>query len=306
MLDLQARVHLHEKEAVRLQAVARIRDELDRAGADVADRPRRLHRRAAHGGARRLGHAGRRSLLDDLLVAALQGAVALEQMHDIAVRVGKNLQLDVARRQNVFLDQHAGVAERALGLALRARQRRLELRRAVDPAHALAATTGDRLDEHRVADLPGPLAQEAGLLAAAVIARHHRHARLGDERLGAVLQAHGADGRRRRADEDDAVRGAGFRELGALRQETIARMDAGRPRAHRQRENALDRKIAVARRRRADEMRLVGHLHEQRASVRFGMHGNGAQAEPPRRADDPAGDLAAVGDENRFEHAALR
>jgi hypothetical protein len=31
-----------------------------------------------------------------------------------------------------------------------------------------------------------------------------------------------------------------------------------------------------------------------RGAIRIGEHGNGANAEPPRRPDDPAGDLAAI------------
>ena len=53
-------------------------------------------------------------------MAALQRAVALVEMDGVAVRVGEHLHFDVARRGDIFLDQHAPVAERALRLALRA------------------------------------------------------------------------------------------------------------------------------------------------------------------------------------------
>ena len=128
MLDLQPRVHLHEPEAVGPQPLAAVGDELDRAGAGIADGPRRLDRGLAHRGAHLRRHAGRRRLLDHLLMAPLQRAVALEEMHDVAVPVGEDLDLDVARREHVFLDQHARVAEGARRLALRARERGLELR----------------------------------------------------------------------------------------------------------------------------------------------------------------------------------
>jgi hypothetical protein len=52
---------------------------------DIADRLGRLHGRVAHGGAVGFRHAGRRRFLDHLLVAALQRAVALEQMDGVAV-----------------------------------------------------------------------------------------------------------------------------------------------------------------------------------------------------------------------------
>ena len=51
-------------------------------------------------------------------------------------------------------------------------------------------------------------------------------------------------------------------------------------------------------------MGLVRHLDEQCLRIRLGMDRDGAQPEPPRRADDPAGDLAAIGDENALEHEA--
>ena len=96
VLDLQAGVHFHEIEAVCPQAVAPVRDEFDRAGPDIADSLGSLHRGLAHGGAHVCRHAGRWGLLDDFLVAALQRAVALEQVHHIAVAVAEDLDFDMA------------------------------------------------------------------------------------------------------------------------------------------------------------------------------------------------------------------
>ena len=94
MLDLQAGVHLHEVEA----SPSGVDDELDRAGADVADRPGRGDGGLAHAGAqRRRSCPGAGRLLDHLLVAALHRAVALEQVDAVAVAVGEDLHLDVAR-----------------------------------------------------------------------------------------------------------------------------------------------------------------------------------------------------------------
>ena len=123
MLDLEARVHLDEEH------VLAVGDELDGAGADIVHRARRLSR----GGADRLALGGierrRRRLLDHLLVPALQRAFALEQRQQIAVAVADDLHFDVAGIVDVFFDQHAVVAERGLGLALGADDRRPELGR---------------------------------------------------------------------------------------------------------------------------------------------------------------------------------
>ena len=134
----------------------------------------------------------------------------------------------------------------ALRLALRGFERRLELGVALDPAHALAAAAGHRLDQHRIADLVGLALQEFRLLHLAVIARHHRHAGLLHQRLGAILQAHGAHGGRRRADKDDAGIGAGLRERGVLRQKAVAGMDAVGARCLGDGDQLLDRRDSFA------------------------------------------------------------
>ena len=46
-------------------------------------------------------------------MAPLDRAIAFEQMHEIAVRVGKDLELDMARALQVAFDQHAVIAELA-------------------------------------------------------------------------------------------------------------------------------------------------------------------------------------------------
>jgi hypothetical protein len=91
MLDLDPRVHLDEKELVVLE------QELERAGAAVADLAARVGAALADPRQRPQGHARRRSLLDDLLVAALHRAVALEQVDGVLVLVREHLDLDVAR-----------------------------------------------------------------------------------------------------------------------------------------------------------------------------------------------------------------
>ena len=74
-------------------------------------------------------------------------------------------------------------------------ERRFEIGMPVDAAHAAAAAAGRRLDQHRIADLVGLLLEEFRVLPLAVIAGHDRHAGLLHQRLGAVLQPHGADRR---------------------------------------------------------------------------------------------------------------
>ena len=97
MLDLQARVHLDEVPGRVGGELAALDQELDRAGALVGHRLGAGDGGSGDPGAQLRRHARRGGLLDHLLVAPLQRAVALEEMHDIAVGVAEHLHLDVAR-----------------------------------------------------------------------------------------------------------------------------------------------------------------------------------------------------------------
>ena len=65
-------------------------------------------------------------------MAPLDRAVALEQVDDVAVRIGEDLDLDVPRARQISFDENPVVAERRRRLALGAVQRRLEILRALD------------------------------------------------------------------------------------------------------------------------------------------------------------------------------
>ena len=80
MLDLEPGVHLEEEE---LAAV--VEEELARPGALVADRARRAAGRPRSGGDGPRADGGRRRLLEDLLVAPLERAVALAEVDAVAV-----------------------------------------------------------------------------------------------------------------------------------------------------------------------------------------------------------------------------
>src|SRR6185312_16063418 len=107
MLDLQPRVHLQEVEALVLRG-----DELDRARRVVADRFRERDGLRSHRRARLLVEQRRRRLLDHLLIAPLDRALALAEVDDIAVLVAEHLDFDVAGIGDELLDEHAVVAER--------------------------------------------------------------------------------------------------------------------------------------------------------------------------------------------------
>ena len=299
MLDLEPRVDLEEVEAAvgvpRMEGTRRCRDpgddELDRARADVADRAAERDRSLAHRGAARLVERDRRRLLDDLLVAALDRALALVQVHDVAVRVAEDLDLDVTRPLDVALEQDRVVAERALRLALRTLDRLGQLARAANEPHTLAAAAGARLDQHRVLDVGG----------ARLVPRHDRHARLLREDLGGTLAAELADHVARRPDEHEPGLGDRIGERGVLRQEAIPRMHRIGAGAARGIEDRRDHEIRLARRRRADPRGLVREPDERRVGIGIGVHGHGRDAHRARRPHHAQRDLSAVGDEQLLQ-----
>ena len=294
VFDLQPRVHFHEPDAVGTQAFTGVGDELDRAGADVIDRPGRLHRRCAQRRARAFVHAGGGGFLDDLLVAALQRAIALEQVDDIAVAVAEHLHLDMARALDVFLDQDMGIAEAGRCLALARGERVDEVRWLFDQPHALAAAAGHRLDQHRIADLGGLAGQVFRLLVFAHVARRDRHAGCRHQRLGRVLQPHRGDRGRARADPDQPGIEHGLGEPGVFRKEPVAGVDRLGAAGAGGSDDAFANEIAFACRRWTDVDGLVGLADVQRVCVGVGIDRDGADAQPPRGADDPAGDFAAI------------
>ena len=147
MLDLDAGVHLDEVElAVLVQ-------ELERAGAAVADRAAGLDAAVAHELALPRGDAGGGRFFDDLLVAPLHRAVALAQVDHVAVGVRQHLEFDVPRPLQEFLHVDLVVAEGGARLGARDADRVQERRLGVHHAHAAPAAAAGGLDDHRIADV---------------------------------------------------------------------------------------------------------------------------------------------------------
>src|SRR3546814_10923002 len=97
------------------------------------------------------GHEGRRRFLDHLLVAALDAAFAFVEIEDVAVLVAEDLDLDMARIEDEFLDEHPVVAEAVQPLALDALEALADVLLVIGEAHALAAAAGAGLHHHRTA-----------------------------------------------------------------------------------------------------------------------------------------------------------
>lgn len=171
VLHLQPSVHLHEVVLSRLQ----VEDELDGACVLVVDGFGGGHCRLEEFVLLLLGESGG-GFLYDLLVAALDGAVPLVQVHVVAKRVPKYLHLDVARPSDVLFDQHPVILKGLQSLPLTAFKGLRKLLGTVHDPHTLPATATDGLDQHREGYPLGLRQQQPCILVVPVVAGDAVHA----------------------------------------------------------------------------------------------------------------------------------
>src|SRR5581483_11372778 len=301
MLDLNARVHLDE---VELSVLV---EELQRAGAAIADRPAGLDAALSHDPPLPCGDAGGGSLLQHLLMAALHGAVALTQMDDIAVIVGQHLELDVPRPLQKLLHVHLIVAEGRARLRAGDADGVEERGLTVHNAHAASAAAARSLDDDRIADLAGDAQVFLRVITQRPVgSRDARHPVTLHHADRGHFVAHGANGLRPRTDEYETAVLHALREIRVLRQEPVAGMDTDRVGDLR---GADDRRhVEVARRRgwRADADGLIREQHVLQAVIGGGMDRDGLDAELAAGAQDAQSNLAAVGDDDLLQHDGRR
>jgi hypothetical protein len=310
VLDLQPRVDLHEREAT----LGGLVQELDRAGIAIAgaqdQAARRLHDLALLL-ARQRGAGG---LLDDLLVAALVGAVAQPDRPRAALSVGDDLHLDVARRGHQLLQQHGRVAEGLQRLGLRAVEGGRKRVGRIDAADAAPAAARGGLDHQREADPRGVTQPLVGGPHRTAAPRRHRDVRLLGEPLGGDLVAHQAHDLRVGADEYHPQPLAQLGELRVLGHEAPSDprgVGAGLAQRALQRGVVQVAAAACAVRRlddaRPDAHRLVGGADEHRVALGLrverdeGYRLAAPGVELAHRVDEPHRGLAAVHDRQTRE-----
>ena len=301
MLDLDARIDLDEVEFSRVG----IHEEFDGAGADIVRLAGDLQRVAAQFLALRVSEIRRRRALHDLLVAALDRAVALEQMHDVAVGVAQHLHLDMAGALDQFFEIDLVLAEGGLRLALALVDLTGEVGFGSDGAHATSAAAPRRLEHDGIADAGRKRLHRFHVVRQRIGGRHDRHADLYRQVASGDLVAQPAHRLGLRADEGDAVFGAGLGEFGAFREQPVAGMDGVGAGELRHPHDLVDRQVAFDRPHvlrqpwpAPDLVALVRLETVQRVFVFLGPDRHGLDAQFTRRAEDADGDFGPVGDKD--------
>ena len=298
VLNLNPGIHLNEVVVAVL-----IHQELHGARVDVAHVLGHLHRVGVELVPDLLGHAPGGSVLHYLLIPPLEGAVALAQVHHVAVLVAQNLHLNVLGLHQVLFDEDVLAAEGLPGLVAHQLKGGGHLLGLVAPAHAPAAAAGSRLEDDGEAVGNGLLQGLVRVLQGAVGAGDGGHA-AGDGRgLGGQLVAHAGEYLGRRTDELDARLLTGPGEVRVLGQEAVARMDGVHLPPLGQVDDGGNVQIGpqgglVV----ADEVGLVGTGTEQAVDILVGVHGHGVESQVVAGAEHPDGDLATVGHQYLVEY----
>ena len=136
-------------------------------------------------------------------MAALNGALALKKRSHVAVFVGQNLELDVARVLDELLHVQLAVAEGVGRLAEGRVEEIGQILRGAHDSHSAPAAAGLGLENDRVAHLLGPLQRLFRSSDNAVGAGQDGHIGLFHGLARLFLFAHQAGDLRRRANELD-------------------------------------------------------------------------------------------------------
>jgi hypothetical protein len=228
----------------------------------------------------------------------LHGAIALVQMHHMAVTVAENLHFDVLGARDVAFEKDRGIAEGAAGFALRFIEQIRQIAGLVDDTHAAATAAERGLDDERETDLLGHLQRLGAVFNWVFGAGQHGHADFLREGARGGFITHHTQQIHARAHEGDAGLGAGPGELGVLGQKSVTGMnevdafflgegdDAGNVQVRADGALALAHDVGFVRLEAMDGQ-----------AVFRGVNGDGAQAEFGGGAKDADGDFAAVGDE---------
>ena len=137
-----------------------------------------------------------RAFLDQLLMAALHRAFALEQVYHVAEIVPDDLHLNMARVLDVLFHIQAPVAEIGDRFRRRAVVGVLQLPNAVRHADPLAAAARRGLKHNRIPDALGLTDRLVKIAQRPIRAERDRHARRDGVALGFGFIAHQTDGGR--------------------------------------------------------------------------------------------------------------
>ncbi len=220
VLDLEARVHLEE-----VETAVPVDEELDGPGVAVTASTSNSQGCVPDRLSLAIGEAHGRCLLDELLVAALDRAVALAEVQLVAVIVDDDLSFDVPRILQVLLDVHGRIPEVSVGFSGSTLERLVDVARRTHDAETLAAATVSRLDGHGKPHLVPKPGDFTGCPEGLERPGHGGHLGLFGCETGRDLVTHHCDRRGRWADPDHPGLADLARKLCVFSEESVTGMN---------------------------------------------------------------------------------
>src|SRR6266849_1130059 len=291
MLYLQACIHLQE-----VEAFVAVKQELDGACIDVSGSFGKADRCCPHLGAQGGSQGDGWTLLDDFLVAALDGAFAFTEVNEVAKRGSQDLNWDMTWLLEQSFEEDGGVTKSGLRFTSRTGQLFWEVCSGVYLAHTFAAAASGSLDEQGKADVLGLAHQYGVVLAFAVVARDGGYVDRVGELLGGDLGSHEAHGGSRWADEDDVGLFAGLDEGCVFGEEAVAGVDSLYVAAFGDIDDGVYTQVALCGGSRTDVVGFVGFAYVAGVTVGVGVDRYGLHAHFAAGCDDADGYFAPVGD----------
>ena len=249
---------------------------------------------------------GRRRLLDELLVASLERAVALPDRDDRARRVAEQLDLDVTRRTDLALQVDRTVAERRRRLGRSGGQRGGQLgglatRRIPRPPPPAAALTSNgkpiRSASAMIASRPSGRSTATGSRVPGTASTPTDRAISRARSLSPSASMTADGGPTKTSPASSTARANAARSDRNPYPGWIASAPVG----ERRLDDRVDPEVALGRRRRTDPDRDVGQPDVHGAGIGVAVDGDRLHAQLVAGPDDPDGDLAPVGDQDATE-----
>ncbi len=235
-------------------------------------------------------------------MTTLQRAFAFAERPHFPFSVGEDLKLDVLRALDEFFQVHVGISKSRFGFATRGEKARFHFVFVTNDAHAASAAAAGRFQDDGKSDALG-FFDRVRRIAEDFAAGQKRQT----EALCVAARGDFVSPRAHRfwrwPDETQATFFADARELGILRQKSVARVNRFGRGDLRSRNDRGDVQITFRRGGGSDANGFVGEANVERARIGFGVNGDAANAELFARAHDPKRDLPAIRDENLLKHA---
>src|ERR1700743_496022 len=292
VLHLDACVYLDKVEVALL-----VHQKLDRARIAVPDRAHGVAQTCHHA----LAHFGpegrRRRFFEELLVPALDAAVAFAEDFHVAVLVGKQLKFNVPRRADIFFEIYVRARKRCARLLLCLGKKRRQIFGLVDNAHTASAAARGGFQDDGITDLLRGLQGFFSAGKSAGGTGQNRNAVLFHDGAGAFLDAHGRNHVGGRADEFDARFFTHLGESRVLAEKAVSGVDRVDVRDFGGADDRGNVQVAACAFGWPDADRLVGEADGQAVAVGLRIDRNRGYSEILAGADDAQRDLPAICDQ---------